>query len=259
MKDFILRLLIDLKKGQNVDLIVILFMGILISILNIIGIINENLLSSVTLATLALIAVSLLVSRYKLDDICVNRNENNTVELNAGKIQTLDSYLQKSDEIWMVGILLKTTTTDNYFTFKEKAKNGLKIKALIVNLEDIDVDKLVKRFSRSGNVKHFIGDMEHVENQYKAFNKVASEPRNIQLKLLDFVPTFSMYIFPDKNKCGKAIIETYCYKSSKGAIPKFTVCERNQPDWYRHFTKQFELMWADSCEFKLETEMGDEN
>lgn len=251
MKQFIQRLINDIKHGENIDLIITVTLGIFISILNALGFAPPTLVSSITLATLGLIAIALLVSRHKLEDMYKKEKTKDTVQFSDSKLSSLKSLLEGADEIWMIGLLLRNTTIDYYYFFKKRVGEGIKIRTMIVDLNNIHIDKVVRRFSRSGKKERFQSDMGHVINQYTDICQSSSNSDNVQLRLIDFVPSFSMYIFPKKNNNGIAIIENYCYKSPKGSIPKFQVSEIENPEWYKHFVDQFELMWKDSSEVEL--------
>jgi len=66
---FLKRILDDIKHGENIDLYVTVILAIIISILNAIGLANSALLSSISLAILALLASAILGNRHRLDDI----------------------------------------------------------------------------------------------------------------------------------------------------------------------------------------------
>jgi len=251
MKLFFLRVFNNIKQGENIDLIIIAILGIIISILNTLGYAPPNLVSSITLATLGLLAVGLLVSRYKLDDIYKSERTKDTVQFSDCEISTLNNLLEKSDEIWMVGLLLRNTTSNSYYSFKNRVCDRLKIRVIVVDLKKIQIEQMVKRFSRAGKKENFLSDMEQVINQYTDICQSAQHSEQVQLKMLDFIPSFSMYIFPQKNNNGIAIIENYCYKSAKGSIPKFQINENVNSEWYKHFVDQFELMWKDSINVDL--------
>jgi hypothetical protein len=75
---------------------------------------------------------------------------------------------------------------------------------------------------------------------------VANRAENVQLRLLGFVPSFSLYVFPKAENGGVLYVEIYGYRSPSGSIPKFQLTERENPEWYEHFVSQFETMWEDA-------------
>ena len=246
MMAFIHRIVANLKQGENLDLIVTIGLGFVIAALNSLGIASSNIVSSITLATLGLIAIGLLVTRYRLEDLYRLAQVQNTVQFQFHQPPSLAEAIASAEEIWMVGLLLRNTTADNFYYFKSNASQGTTIRALIVNLNEVNVEQVVKRFSRAATPEHFRVDFEHIINQYREIKEAASGVGDVRLRLLSFVPSFSLYIFPKAEGGGMAYVEVYCYKSPRGSVPKFFVTEREHPAWYRHFVQQFELMWNDA-------------
>jgi hypothetical protein len=243
MKHFIKLIIEDIKKGENIDLIVTVALVIIISIFGVIGMASSEIVSSVTLAVLGLMAIGLLGTRYKIDDIHRKKDSTNLFEFMTDDFPELKTELINATEIWMVGLMLKGTTTRHYYHFKEKASQGTTFRTLIVNMNKIDLKRVVDRFSRIGTPEQFQADFAQTIKQYDEFRQNALNPKNVQLKTLDFVPSISLYVFPKRPNGGVVYVELYGYKSSLGSIPKFRVTEHENPQWYKHFLSQFEIMW----------------
>ena len=69
MRHFIKQILDDIRRGENIDLLVTIALVLAISVLNGLGRASAELVSSITLATIGLIAIGFLVTRYRLEDI----------------------------------------------------------------------------------------------------------------------------------------------------------------------------------------------
>ena len=208
-------------------------------------------MSSITLATLGLIAVGLLVTRYKLSDIYRKENASNTVEFCVEKPLELLRVFSDTREIWMIGLTLRGTTTRYFHDFKKKAEKGAKLRTMIVNFDKVDMVSMVRRFSRGGDAEQFKADSRQTLNQYKQISLSSKNPDNVQVRLLDFVPSFSAYILPHAEDGGIAYVEIFGYRSHLGSIPRFCVSEKKNPDWYKYFVSQFEMMWNDADKTSL--------
>lgn len=246
MRRFARQVLEDIKRGENVDLIITVVLALVIAILNGLGVASPGIVSSITLATLGLIAIGLLITRYRMEDIYNKADITNSIHFLAQKPSALASDLAKAKEVWMVGLIMRGTTFDNFYNFKGKVSQGAKIRTLIANPNKVDLDNIAKRFSRAATAEQFRADFEQTINQYRQFRQAANKADNVQLRLLEFVPPFSLYVFPKAESGGVLYVEMYGYKSPSGSIPKFRVTEHDNPEWYKHFVSQFELMWQDS-------------
>lgn len=172
-------------------------------------------------------------------------DKSHTVTLRDRQDPSLQTDILQKKEIKMLGLMLRGTTMNNFHAFKSKAKNGIKISALITNIPECDTGLIVDRFSRGAKVDHFISDYEHVLAQYQDIKASASDTNNIQLRTIGIVPPYSLYIFPANNGEGIIYVELYGYKSANGSVPKFRITQKQHPQWYSHFSDQFELLWND--------------
>lgn len=240
------RILEDVKRGENIDLVTAIILVAVTAVLNSLGLTSQAIVSSVTLATLGLVATGFLITRYRIESIYSREATGNTVQLLFEKPATLENMLANTEEIWLVGLTLRGTTTENFYVLKTGASRGMKIRTMIIDQDAVDMTKVVRRFSRAATVENFRADFAQTKNQYQCICESSSNRNNVQLRLLDFVPSFSLYIFPKTDHGGVILVETYCYKSRVGSVPRYQVTEHDNLEWYRYFMDQFEMMWQDA-------------
>lgn len=246
MKKFLIRACQDLKRGENIDLLVGFFIVFVISSLGICGIYKTEVISAATLFVLGILAVGLLVSRYKMESLYNFDGVHNKIIFHKEKNAELSKEISQATEIWMLGLILRGTTMDNFHVLKRNVANGLKLRTIICDPSCLRVENIVKRFSHGAKATHFIADFEHTINQYKEIEKASSIQGQVQLKLLNFVPSISLYIFPKSKHHGKIFVEIYGYRSLLGSVPKFVISQNDHPEWYDYFIDQYNLMWNDS-------------
>lgn len=251
MKRSLRRLFRDVFKFENIDLIVIVLLVFIVLPLDILGIAPPQAVPSVTLAALGLMAISLLIVRHKIENIYVDRDLGNSVQLLIKQSPLLVNDFKTAKEFWMIGLTLRGTTTDNFYSFREKVSEGTKIHTLIVNPSKVDMDKVAKRFSRAATAEQFRSDFAQTINQYREIAQAANNANNVQLRLMDFVPSFSLYIFPGMEDGGIIYVEIFGYKSPMGSVPRFRITEQENRMWYKHFINQFETIWQDAEVFSL--------
>jgi hypothetical protein len=154
----------------------------------------------------------------------------------------------------MLGIGLRKTTINNYESFLERVKNGLKIQALLVNPHSrfINMEMIAKSYSRKDPISVFASEYEGILERYKILRQEADRENNVQVGLLDFVPPFSLYIFPQHKDGGIIFIQIYAYKAPVGHTPYFVVTQRNNPTWYDRICDLYETMWEDAANYFTE-------
>lgn len=258
MKRLLLRVYEDIKHGENIDLFAAVALAAFIFTLDILGKASSDLVASVALATLGLLAVGLLLTRYKMDSIHRAHDIPNLVQFSRQPFPSLESDLRNENtkEIWMLGLVLRGTIYNNFYNFKQNVQTGTKLRVMISNRNKINTDTTVMQFTRGGHATGkeavwFPAGYEETINRLREIRLNAPQMENVKLKLLDFVPSFSLYIFPKAEEGGVIYVEIYCYKSETGSIPKFRISQHENPQWYKHFVNQFELMWKDAKEHSL--------
>jgi len=252
MKRILAGIWADIKRGENLDLIVVGILAIVIAVLDLLDFTPPEVVSSLTLATLGVLAFGFLVTRWLIRDTVREADRANAVRFLSQADDSLQRAIRTADEIWMLGLILRGTTFDHFHRFVGKAERGGTIRAMICDPSRVDLDIIEKRFSRGGTAELFASSYDWIVCQYARIRGAAEKGEKIQLKMLDFVPSVSMYVFPNGDEGGVAFVEVYCYKSRAGSIPKFKVSERENPQWYQHFVSQFEAMWDDATPVDLD-------
>jgi hypothetical protein len=181
-----------------------------------------------------------------LEDIYQEEDTPNSVHFAMQRPQTFMRDLAAAKEIWMMGIVLRGTTTGNFYDFKSKAEQKGKFRVLIIDVNKIEMGKVLRQFSRGGSDEQFQADFKQTLNQYQEISQLATDPGDVQLRLVDFIPPFRLYIFPQVEGNGVVYVEIYSYRASLGSVPKFRISKQKNPEWYEYFVSQFEAMWQDA-------------
>lgn len=152
-------------------------------------------------------------------------------------------YLSSAKEVWLLGVILLNTTKDNMPLFAKKLESGGCIRALISNPDQISHEEITSRFSPPNTSLKTVGqNYVSVKNWYRNLRNGADNPTSVELRLLDFVPPYSLYVFPEISK-ESLFVEIYGYQTGIGSIPRFMILKEENPYWYKHFFSQFEVMW----------------
>ncbi len=84
MKNYFKQILQDLRRGENIDLFMAITLALLITALSVLGIAStfiSQVLPSLTLAMLGLVALGLLITRYKINELHEKGDTDNLVSL----------------------------------------------------------------------------------------------------------------------------------------------------------------------------------
>lgn len=244
----------DLKQGENITWLAIILLLIITLILNGLGLMSDTLVTSITIAMLGLLATGVLMIKYRAEEI-LNQGKlydtANTVQLLDRYPLLLDDYLRNSNEIMMLGLILRKTTYAFYDEFVERVKSGLKIHGLLVNpySPTVDMALITRRFSRRDPPELFRSEYEAVLERYTNLRDIAVRADNIQIGLIEFTPPFGLYIFPREKDGGVIFVQIYAHRAPIGATPRFVITERQNPIWYKRFYELYEIMWQDAANY----------
>jgi len=251
------RLLQDILHFQNVELIPVVVLGLIILIFNILGIKTilgcsiSDLLPSLTLIALGLLSIGLLFTRYRIEETYLFANTTDIISFESDKNTEIIENLKNSNEVLLIGINLRKTTIQYYENFIKIAKRGGYVKAVIAHPEKINICDLCDRFER-GRVTpaQYLSAFDQTILQFCNIRKINEEigidVNAVELRAINFIPSFSLYIFPKAKGGAFAYVEIFAYKSPDGSIPKFKVSKLKNPVWYDHFLSQFNKIWDDA-------------
>lgn len=129
---FLQRIWSEIKKGENFDLYLTVIAAITLASLNIFGI-GQSLTAPITLAVLALLAISLLGSRHQNEDLVQKLSQTAESLFVEEFPPSLKSDFLSAKELWLVGIALTTPANVYYSVMEEKLRKGHSIKILVLH------------------------------------------------------------------------------------------------------------------------------
>jgi hypothetical protein len=241
-------------EGENITVFGTILLVLIALIGRTLGWIADPVIDSLLLALLGLIAIEFLRLRHHILDIINSNKAPETasfVELLDDFPSSLSENLNKSNEIWMLGISLRKSTFSHFDSFSLRIKNDLKIRAMLINPYSryIDLELLAKSYSRKDTPAIFAKEYDNILERYKLLHNDALEKSNVKVGLLDFVPPFSLYIFPQNSDGGIIYVQIYAYKAPVSTTPYFVITQKRNPLWYNHFITLYEKMWEDAADY----------
>ena len=123
MKRILAGIWADIKRGENLDLIVVGVLAIIIAVLDLLDFTPPEVVSSLTLATLGVLAFGFLVTRWLIRDTVREADRAIAVRFLSQADDSLQRAIRTADEIWMLGLILRGTTFDHFHRFVTKAES----------------------------------------------------------------------------------------------------------------------------------------
>lgn len=235
-------------------------------VLGIIGVINIAIISAATLATLGLLANSLLnIRRYESELKHVSIQLNSEIKSLQVEIQGKDlaskflsqnhsdlSYeIKQAKRISILGTSLVSTINRYYSEFKNLAENGNSLRFLLSE----PTPEIVKMLAfRSNSITEdtdlFMSTVQHSIARVIALEKSATKPEQIQLKVIPYIPANGLIIVEMANGNAKIYVKIMSFQAS---TVHFELSNITDDMWFKFYFEQFEKLWKASSLIQTST------
>ena len=241
----------DVKRGENIDLYLTAGVAIILVLLNILGIAPPSFIGSMTLAVLALMAITLLANRYKTEEML----EKAILGQKEVFLQDFPSewtqQIENSSELWIIGINLARTITSYFGLFEKKIKRGNKINVLLVDPNGMAVKQTAMRRPESGYIDQNLAFISASLKGLCELKKIA--PNNIEIKTIDYPLSFGVFAVDPYTATGTLYLAYYPYKTNTpgGTVPKI-VLQSKDGHWFGHFRMEIQNLWDNAESWNCE-------
>ena len=239
---FLKRIWSDFEKGENVDLYITILVAIVLVILNLINIVPSNWLTPLNLTVLALICITLLGNRYRLETI-LSQTAHKGYELLHEYPPKLTQDILRSKELLIIGVDLSGDLKQSYAVLMEKLRRGDSVKILLVNPDSsaCQVAAMLHFEPMSSNEKQSI--VRRTLRICKELKKQTSG--ELEVRLTDCVPTFGGFLVNNDTSDSVLYLKLYRYRSYDGNKP-ILIFHSYDDYWYPFFKGEMITLWNDS-------------
>jgi hypothetical protein len=233
---------------------------------------TDDLLTAV-LTILGLLAISEIIERYrklgsieKTNQKILGMLESQLTERPSALAffqvsSSLATLIKSSSTIDMCGLTMTTTLNKEFPNILEKIEQGSNVRLLIVDPDSQALQMSALRSFDPTNLDYYrnkivttLQDIEFIHQRWEVNRKNnLKRSGNFEVRLLNFAPSFSVFVFNAVESSGHAIVEIYPHKKGFGTPPAFELTSARDGDWYKYFTSQFEQMWDDAKEWHPKT------
>ena len=235
----------DLRQGENIDLYLTIAVAIAVSIFNLFSVAPEAWIPTLTLTVLALLAITNLVNRHKLDDVIQNQNSR---ELFIEEYpETVYSDIKNAKELFLAGYHLSGTVIRLGTTIEEKLARKEKVTVLLID-PDSDACKYANASLLYPTTDEQFSDQIRIS--LNTFESIANKfPGYLNIYLIDHPIPFGTYAMNIDSPNGRMYIELYAYKGGVDE-PRF-VLNQKDGEWYRRYAAQFKALLNNAKEYKV--------
>ena len=160
--------------------------------------------------------------------------------------ETLKEHLSSASELWLIGMNLGRTITNNYSLLLKKLRQGSKVKILIIEpnsaASSIAASRTYRPLTEDGH-NHLITSTLSSLCELK---QVA--PYYLEVRTLNYLFPFGCFAVNLKSSQGVIYLEHYPFKSKRGDIPKLLLYP-NDKSWYELYENQIVTLWEAATEW----------
>jgi hypothetical protein len=237
----------DIRHGDNIDLYAAVPLAIVIAVLGLLGVTSPQVISSLTLAILGLLAVSLLASRHAVQDLSQKLTQTSDTFFFKNLTETnYQADFEDATDLWLVGVSLTTIIRTNYSSMDRKLRAGHTIKALLVHPEGPAVEMAEMRAFAPPNIERARNEITAALQYLCNLSQVA--PGKLEIRTIQHPLGHGTIARDPESASGTIYIQNYPFKTEAGSRPKF-VLRAKDGFWYDFFKQELHNLWENGTEW----------
>jgi hypothetical protein len=245
----------DIRRGQNVDLYVTVFLALGLAVLNVLGLASELWTISAILAALGILAVSALSSRHCLRAVSDSTDKAlQAIQIRFGErpsaeqffldnMPSLEPHLLKAKDIRMSGVVLQRTVRDNLNTLVTCLKEGANIQIILLDPESAAARRTTDEHFPLERLK------AHSEATWQNLMWLCRQPSctgTLEIRLSEERLFGNIIAIDADKKYGVIFVEMRPQRwISGGSRPRFELRPTRDGYWFHFYKDQFDGLWKD--------------
>ena len=241
----------DLRRGENIDLYLTIAAAVVFVALNLAGVASTTLLAPLTLAVLALLAVTSLGNRHRMDELLAQRERTLDDFFQEQFPPSYKADLEAAEALWLVGVSLHRTVTGNYPLFERKLQLGHRLRVLLVHPDGAGLEMAVMRGYTRRDVEKKRQEIRYVLDLLCDLRQAA--PGRVEIRTIQHPLAYgALAANPDSSR-GVLYLEHYCFRVSPDSMPRYQLRVADG-HWYDFFKAELAALWAAGAEWPCEEE-----
>src|SRR5260370_14825619 len=242
MKTALKHFLSDIKRGENIDIYISLILALILAVLGVVGTIQLAILAAGILATLGILAYSMLATRRTLSEL----SQTITLLEPATKVllkdrSTLRSFredIERVSTIWSCGPTLMVMWGANRDIFREMVQKGGNMRGLIFNQASNRLPILAELLGVSPD-KLKVEIATTIEN-WKELLESDIGTGKIEDRQTETMPGYSMVIYNPTEHSGQMVVEYLGYHTRLSERPHLELDATRDRRWFNYYLNKFD-------------------
>ena len=230
----------DIRSGENIDLYLTVVVAASLATLNIFGVAPQSLLSPITLGVLALLAITSLGNRYRIERLVSAFSRSADSFFMEEFPPGVKNDFAEASETWLIGVSLSRTVKTYYSQIERKLGQGHTIRVLLVHPAGAGVEMAVSRNYARRDVALKSGDIHNTLQHLCDIRQ--NTPGKLEIRTIQSPLTYGAIVVDPNAASGALYLEHYCFRVSTESLPRF-VLRASDGRWYDFFKKEMSTLW----------------
>lgn len=251
------RLLGRLLAGHDLDSFLTIGIAATAAVLGAFGVTSPEATSSAVLATLVLTAGSTLAVRHRLAGLDAvfgeltggsgrgGRQAPPTAEHLPVSTPVAGTALTGRGDIGLVGVTLNRTIRNQYAALERQVRAGARVRVAVIDPTGRVLGEAARRCALPDGGEIFAHRIAPTIDLLRRLAAMPGAGERVQLRLLPLVPAFGLVMLDPLTPAGRIQVEIYSHRPA-AIEPVLTLAPDTDPQWYQHFVREFDRLWADA-------------
>ena len=243
----------DIRSGRNLDIYITIVIAIVTACLGVFGTVNQLIISSAVLATLALVSGSLLLNRREDEEI---REALSRIEV-ASQISekffkrewnrtVLMKALPLAHDAFFWGMTLSRTVNDLDFAIEEGLRADLKVRILVMKFDSSSTRMAAFRNTRRQTKEQVDRLLYDTLSRLASIVCKSSLEERLEVRWVDYLPPYTVIAINPYFPNGRVFVRLTSFRVPNETRPTFELTRAGDKVWFDFFVKQFESVWGEA-------------
>jgi hypothetical protein len=241
----------DVRTGNNLDVYITFVLAVLVAVLGIFGVADSTVVSSAVLATLALLSVNILASRWTDRELenAISNLKRSTDSVSDMFETEYDRYelrhlVRSAKQVFFWGFSFTTTIPTLNEYIQEGLLDGLEVRFLLTKPSGAAAKMATFGTSRQNEDDFNMS----IESSLIRLSRIANTnaPGKLEVRIVDYFPPYRIIAIDPHLPNGRMIIRIASPTRYRDGAPVLQLTKANDEKWFEFFAQQFEFIWKNA-------------
>ncbi|MEU0029873.1 hypothetical protein [Streptomyces sp. NPDC006335] len=245
---FLRRAVRDLSRGENLEIYSTALLSLALAVLGALDLVGDRTLAAATLATLTLLAGSLLGSRRQLTALADQVRARVAGEVSAQDFLAHDKpglveQVHGAQDIRIVGVTLGRTLRNLIDELQSRAAAGATVRVALIDPHGSTPEEAARRSTMPDRPSVYANRLRSSLDLLRELVETPGADARVEVRFLPFVPAFGLVLLDSRRPDGLIHVDIYSHSSATGDAV-FTLRPDRDGQWYENFQAEFDRIWA---------------